>query len=279
MQGPQVLLALQEAPAVTGTATFEQAAASWAATASERFTSTAAFVQAAATWDAAALERLTATASWVQTQSWDATAQVANPVSASATWEQTQSWEANAAEKFTSTASFAQAAAAWDTQATESIPSTATWSQDASWAAIGLSAEDVLADATWEQAAASWLAASTQVVTGSGTWEQANIWLAALSERIAGTASWAQGQSWDGAGDVDNPPTTGTGEWTQAPATWSGFATTPSSERPRFGLPVGIRLHTDSVATFSQAPAVWAAEMNVVRRDADIEELLLVGAL
>ena len=86
------------AEAFSGIASFDQAPATWDAVASERFTSTAEFVQAAATWDAAALERLTAIADWLQTAAWDASADVAGgPVTGTATFDQAAAtWAASA---------------------------------------------------------------------------------------------------------------------------------------------------------------------------------------
>lgn len=144
-------------PPVTGTATWEQAAATWSATlteritatatfaqtstwdatASERFTSTASFVQAAATWDAAALERLTATAEWVQGAA---------------------SWDATLSERIAATASFDQSAS-WDATASESMRATAAWAQDATWSATGNAANpQPTFTGAWEQAPAEWSA-------------------------------------------------------------------------------------------------------------------------
>jgi hypothetical protein len=141
------------------------------------------------------------------------------PVSATATWEQAAaSWDATASERFTSTAAFVQAAATWDAAALERLASTAEWVQaPAQWSATAVSAEDVTAE----------------------------------------------------------------GSWTQAAATWAGLASTSvvPSERPRIGLPVRVRFHVNSIGSWEQPPASWAAEMTVTRRDADIEELMLIGAI
>jgi hypothetical protein len=80
-------------PAVSGTATWEQAAGAWDATAAEEFTGTATFEQAAASWEATGAQEF----------------------AASATFEQAAaSWEATGAQAFTGTAEFLQAAGSWD---------------------------------------------------------------------------------------------------------------------------------------------------------------------
>ncbi len=224
-------------------------------------TGTGEWTQAAATWDATASERIPATATFEQAAA---------------------SWDATASERFTSTAAFVQAAASWDAAALERYTAIAEWTQDAaSWSALGMSAEDVNADGEWVQEAASWLAATSELVVGSGTWQQVNTWLAESVERFTSTATWSQSQSWESAGDVDNPvvPVDAEGAWTQAAATWSGLAFTPSEERPRFRPPFRVRYKVTARASFSQEPASWAAEMTMIRRDADIEELMELGAI
>ena len=83
---------LADSVAITATATWVQAAASWDATAAETFASTAAFAQAAAAWAAIAAETFTTTATWTQAAG---------------------AWDATGSETFTTTAAFAQAAATW----------------------------------------------------------------------------------------------------------------------------------------------------------------------
>lgn len=247
MQGPQVLLALQESiPAVTGTASFAQGAATWAASASEKFTSTATWSQDAS-WSATAVEKFTSTAAWSQTASWDA----------------------SISERFTSTAAFVQAAATWDATASESIPSTATWSQDASWAALGQSAEDVTAEGEWVQDAASWMAASGQLNTATATWLQ-------------DAAQWeAAGESVEPVAE----PVDAAGEWTQT-ATWAGLASqagvtvTPPvvGGMPRLRRPP-TQLNIPGRASFGQGPGDWAAFIEVDASPVEVEELLLAGVL
>jgi hypothetical protein len=139
-----VLVALQPAGgAFTSTATWDQAPATWAATATESFLSTATYVQAAATWQATASEAYPSSATWLQ---------------AAATWS------AVANEAFAATGSFVQAAAAWNAIATETLASTATWLQAAaSWdASAAVGAAGNAFTASWLQAAATWAASSTQ---------------------------------------------------------------------------------------------------------------------
>lgn len=105
------------APPVTCTATFTQAAATWAATDSELFTSTASFVQAAATWVAADSEIIVGTATFSQaTTSWDAQAFTSAAVSDGG-GHSDRSWYPplvfDEAQPIFATASFIQAAASW----------------------------------------------------------------------------------------------------------------------------------------------------------------------
>jgi hypothetical protein len=93
---------------VTGTATFDQAAASWLATESEIFTGSAAFIQTQV-WDAAALERFSGTASFDQTQAW--LGLVNEVYSGAAAFDQSQSWDATGSiptGPYIGTASFTQ---------------------------------------------------------------------------------------------------------------------------------------------------------------------------
>lgn len=102
----------------TSTATWDQSAATWAATSEETFAATAAFTQAAATWAAVASEAFTATGSFTQAAA---------------------AWAAIAAETFASTATWAQAAATWDAAASvpQDITGTASWDQAAAtWASV-----------------------------------------------------------------------------------------------------------------------------------------------
>lgn len=78
--------------AISGTATFAQAAATWAAAAGETFTATATWSQAAASWSATGSEAFTGIATWAQAAG---------------------AWSGTAAETFAATATFDQAAATW----------------------------------------------------------------------------------------------------------------------------------------------------------------------
>jgi hypothetical protein len=134
------LRSLWESPQFTGTASFDQQAASWQAAALESFDATASFVQAPATWLAADSEIFNATATWDQ---------------AGATWA------AVASLAFTATGSFDQAAAAWSAVVAETFDATATWDQSAAtWDATGNQTSDRDFTASWFQTQ-SWDAAVT----------------------------------------------------------------------------------------------------------------------
>jgi hypothetical protein len=102
---------------VTATATWDQAAATWSATAKETIPGTATWEQTA-TWEATAKEAIPGTATWSQDASWAATGQSVVDVTATATWEQTAVWDATG-------------------QVLQDITGTATWEQSASWSAVG----------------------------------------------------------------------------------------------------------------------------------------------
>lgn len=180
------------------TATFAQAAATWAASAAEKFPSTAAFAQAAAAWDGAASESLPSTASFEQAAAiWSASASTPaqQGFTSDATWAQAAaSWDGAASEKLPSTATFAQPAATWAGTATETLPSTATFAQAApAWAATATNTPPaVTGTATWAQAAASWAATATsgpQAVPGIATATVALLHTASASVELLHTAS------------------------------------------------------------------------------------------
>ena len=142
-----VLVALQVGGAeFTSTATWEQAPASWAATATETFAASATFDQVAASWSSTATESFDTTATFLQ---------------AAATWDGV------ASEAFSATASFVQAAAAWDANAAEAFVASATWDQTASWTTDATNTPGPTTfTGAWEQAQ-SWQAqAEAPVTTG-----------------------------------------------------------------------------------------------------------------
>lgn len=80
---------------VTGTATWEQAAASWSAVGTESFEASGAFLQAPAAWEAVGAESLNATATFSQAAAaWEAAGLQIQPVTGTGTWVQTASWAA-----------------------------------------------------------------------------------------------------------------------------------------------------------------------------------------
>jgi hypothetical protein len=115
--------------APTGTAEWEQAPASWAATAAESYTATASWVQPAASWQASESDLLTSTASWEQAPaSWAATATTAvePPVVRFPLRVRPQ--------RFTESA-FVQPAASWRAEMQHEVQAVAGFGQSQSWQA------------------------------------------------------------------------------------------------------------------------------------------------
>jgi hypothetical protein len=102
---------------VTATATWDQAAASWSATAKETISGTATWTQSAS-WAATAKEAVRGTGTWNQTATWNAEGQSLLDATGTATWEQSATWNAPG-------------------QVIQDVTGTATWEQSASWSAVG----------------------------------------------------------------------------------------------------------------------------------------------